>query len=216
MGGVAGFGAAAVAEGFPLALGANGVADGFVVGKLEAAGVAGHLVPGVVHDVAELPGLLDEEVAGVDVAVVFDYGVAVAGFMHGAGAGFLSGERFGEVVEEADAHGAALGPPEVEGFAEELAVFFGGDGVGEAVAVAVEFGKGDVLHVVDAEFAEELVDLAGACDVDLIDDAEDVEFDVVLLHSLDGLHDALPGGVAGFVDTVGVVDFLGAVHGDSD
>src|SRR5438270_562338 len=72
------FGAAAVANGGVFAGLTFGMGDRLFGGELVAALAPGDLGPGVDVDIAELPLALDEEVAGVDVAVELDYGVAIA------------------------------------------------------------------------------------------------------------------------------------------
>src|SRR5262249_41787861 len=66
---------------------------------------------GITVDISQRPALLDEKIAGVDVAVVLHHAVAVAGVVHGAIAGLHAGQRLGDVVEEPDAHLLAVGPP---------------------------------------------------------------------------------------------------------
>jgi len=61
-----------------------------VRGELPPAGTARHLRPAIGVEVAEFPSGLDEEIAGVDVAVMLDHHVGIAAIVHGAGAGFLS------------------------------------------------------------------------------------------------------------------------------
>src|ERR1700690_249592 len=56
--------------------------------------------PRILMNIAQLPIVFDEEIARINVPVVLDHRIAVAGFVHGAGARHLPGERFGEVVEE--------------------------------------------------------------------------------------------------------------------
>ena len=142
---------------------------------------AGDLRPRIDDHVAEFPGAFDEEVARVDIAVVLDDDVAVAGFMHGAITRLLAGQSFGDVVEEADAHLAPVGPPQVEQFTQEAAVLFRGDGEGQGIALLVELGQRDELEVADSQAAVEPVQLLGTADVGLAEHAQDVEFELVLL-----------------------------------
>ena len=216
VGAVAKFGAATMTDGLVFAYLAVRVSKGFLFGKAVAAVTAGNLRPGVEVYVAELPAAFDKEVAGENVAVVLDYRVAVAGFMHGAVAGLLTGNGFSDVVKKTDAHLAAFGPPEFKSLDEELAIFFRGDSEGHALARSTEFGERDVLDVVDAQTLVELVEFLRLVDVRFAQNAEDVEIDFVALESLHAAHDPLEGAVALFVVTVFVVDFLRAVERKSD
>ena len=153
--------ASAVANGLVLARLALGVGQRLVGSEAVTARAARDLGPRVEDDVAEFPGAFDEEVARVDVAVVLHDDVAVAGFMHGAVARLLAGQSFGDVVEEADAHLAPVGPPQVEQLAQEAAVLFRGDGEGQGIALLVELGQRDELEVADSQAAVEPVQLLG-------------------------------------------------------
>jgi len=209
---VAELGASAVADVLVLADLALGMGQRLLRGETVAAGAARDLGPRVERDVAQLPGGFHEEVAGVDVAVVLHHHVAVACFMHGAGAGLLSGQGFRQVVEEADADVAAVGPPCVEHLDQESAVLLGGYGVGQGRAGGIELRQRNELHVIDAQPAEEPVQLLGAADVRLAEHAKDVELHALLLEQLDALDHALPGAAALLVDTVAVVHLFGAVE----
>src|SRR6185503_19601755 len=90
---VAELGTSAVADRLVRAYLALGVRQRLLGGETVAPRAAGDLRPRVEHHVAQLPRVLDEEIARVHVAVVFHHDVAVAGLMHGARAGLLSGKR---------------------------------------------------------------------------------------------------------------------------
>src|ERR1035441_7627651 len=101
---------------------ARRMADPLLGGKVIAQPASRNVDPRILMNVAELPVVLDEEVARINVPVVLDHRVAVAGFVHGAGSRHLPGKRFGEVVEEANGHAPHVRPPQVEQLAEKTPV----------------------------------------------------------------------------------------------
>ena len=90
---VAELGAAAVADRLVFADLALGMGQRLLGGETVALRAARDLGPGIQIDVAQLPVAFHEEIARVDVAVVLHHHVAVAGFVHGAVAGLLAGQR---------------------------------------------------------------------------------------------------------------------------
>ena len=133
--------------------------------------------------------------------------------MHRARARLLPGERLSDIVEIPDVHFSPVGPPQVEGLAEEPSILFRGNREWQGQPEPVEFGKRDVLDIIDAQRAEEFVDLAGFGHVRLAEDAQRIEFHAVLLEAFDSLHDLPPGAGTLFVEAVQVMDRLRAVNG---
>src|SRR5579885_2980326 len=212
---VAMLGAAAVADGLILARGAFRMRDGLLRREAVALLPPRDLRPGIDLHVAQPPVLLDEKIARIHVAVVLHHRVTVAGFVHRAGAGLLPGQRFGDVVEVADAHAAPLRPPQLEGLQQEAAVLPGGDGEGQRLPLPVEFGERNVLDRIDAQRAEEAVDLARLFDVRLAEYAQRAELDAIFLERLQPAHHVPPRARATFIDAIAVVHRLGAVQGDA-
>src|SRR5579871_1033863 len=86
------------------------------------------LGPGIQHDIAELPNLLDEKIAWIDIAVVLDYDIAIAGFMKSAVARLLPGEGLSDVVEKSKAYLPAFRPPQIERLHQKAAILLGRNG----------------------------------------------------------------------------------------
>src|ERR1019366_1798367 len=122
-------GTSPVTDGLVLADLALGMGDGLLRREGVAPRAARDFAPRVHGHVAQFPAALHEKVAGVDVAVVLHHHVAIARLVHGAVARFLPRQRFGDVVEDADPHLAALRPPQLENLAEEPPVLPRRDGV---------------------------------------------------------------------------------------
>src|SRR5579872_46606 len=209
---VAEFGTSSMADRLVLAYLALRVGDCLLRSEAVTACPAGYFRPGIEHHVAEFPGALDEEIAGVNVAVVLHYDITVAGFVHRAGAGFLACDGFRDVVEKPDSNFAAVGPPHVEQFAQKAAVLLRRDRVGQGITLGVELGEWNELDVVDAELAEESVQLLRLPDIGLAQNAENVELHLVCLQQFDLLYDALPGSSAFLIESEAVVHVFGAVE----
>ena|SRR5215467_2677440 len=79
--------AAAMTEGLKFTCLTFRVSDGFLRGKIVSGLAPGYFGPRIHVNVPQLPTILDEEVARIDVAIVLDHNIAVAPLMHGAGAG---------------------------------------------------------------------------------------------------------------------------------
>src|SRR5262249_45221624 len=114
-------------NGLVLAHLAFGMCKCFLGSKAVAACAACGVGPPMQRDIPQFPTVFHEKVAGIDIAVVFDDHIAVAGFVQSARPRFLARQSLCHVVEETDAYFAALRPPHVEDFAKETAVLLGRD-----------------------------------------------------------------------------------------
>jgi len=135
--------------------------------------------------------------------------------VQGAATRLLPGQRLGQVVEKTHAHLAAVRPPDVEGLAQKTAVLLRRNREGQRFAILIEFRERDVLDIVDTQFVEETVEFLRLLHVGLAKHTQDVELHFFGLHQFDGGHYPLPGPAAFLVETVAVVQFLGAVQRDA-
>src|ERR1017187_234979 len=201
-------GTAPVTDRLVLADLALGVSDGLLRGEGIAPRAARDFAPRIQIHVAQFPAALHEKIAGVDVAVVLHHHVAVARLAHGAVAGFLAGEGFGDIVEAADAHLAALRPPHLENLAKEAPVLLRRDGVGQGRAIRRELRQRNELQVIDAHALVKLVQFARLLHVGLAEHAQNVEIHFLRLQQLDALDDTLPGAALFLAETEAVVDLF--------
>ena len=194
--------------------------------ELHLPGRLHHRPDGGFGDVPEPILRVDEMVAGVEVPVVLDDGVAAAGAVVGAGAGHHAAPvRQGGVEQAHEGPSHVVPHPVVEDVAHELAEAQGGDRPG---GEARAFGRGGddatlfhvfdhrhELHIPAAERLQEAVHFQPAALGDLVHRGHRVEFDPMGPQEPDAADDLVEGARAAPVLPVLVVDVAGTVDGNA-
>jgi len=172
-------------------------------------------------DVPEFPFLLNEEIAGKNVAVVFDDEIIPAGLKKRAfrRLGVDVAEEKG--IEETDIglfSGSERREPPVEHGHQESPEFFGRGRVGcRAAAIrGIRFHAGDELHVPQPQRPMEFINFACETDGIIVDDRQGVDGDAFIEQKPDFPGSLGPCAAAGRVLTVPVMDMFRAVEREAD
>jgi hypothetical protein len=176
----------------------------------------------VIHDIAELPHGLYGKITGIDIPVVFHDEVSPASLGEGALEASEPGEKPEHGIKEPDGRCGPIprevSEPAVEKPTQEVAVSLLDSRrvfrVRRASGLRVEAGY--ELHVREAHFLVESIDLFRKPYGVVIHDHQGVDSDFAVLHTPGGVHHLAPGSSIISESPVSVVNVFGTVQGKAD